>query len=162
MKQVATDSVRLWVSYLERLYYIYLLRPFAGRLARTLRRKPKVFLWDWSAVSQPGVRLENLIASHLLKWCQFTQDWGHPRLDLYFVRDKEGREVDFLVNRQGKPWLLLEVKASKTGPGAAIHFFASRLGVRHKFLVVGETIEAGAAGDVRVLDASAFLAALPV
>jgi predicted AAA+ superfamily ATPase len=160
--QVATDSVRLWVSYLERLYYIYLLRPFAGRLARTLRRVPKVFLWDWSAVSQPGARLENLIASHLLKWCQFTQDWGHPRLDLYFVRDKEGREVDFLINREGKPWLLVEVKSSKTSPGAAIHYFASRLGVRHKFLVVGEPIEAGTAGDVRVLDASAFLAALPV
>ena len=160
--QVATDSVRLWVSYLEQLYYIYLLRPFAGRLARTLRREPKVFLWDWSAVSQPGARLENLIASHLLKWCQFTQDWGHPRLDLHFVRDKEGREVDFLINREGKPWLLVEVKSSKTSPGAASHYFASRLGVRHKFLVVGEPIEAGTAGDVRVLDASAFLAALPV
>jgi hypothetical protein len=36
------------------------------------------------------------------------------------------------------------------------------LGVRHKFLVVGDAIEAGTAGDVRVLDASAFLAALPV
>jgi hypothetical protein len=36
------------------------------------------------------------------------------------------------------------------------------LGVRHKFLVVGDLIEAGTAGDVRVLDASAFLAALPV
>jgi hypothetical protein len=33
---------------------------------------------------------------------------------------------------------------------------------QHKFLVVGEPIEAGTAGDVRVLDASAFLAALPV
>ena len=55
-----------------------------------------------------------------------------------------------------------QVKSSRTSPGAAIHYFASRLGVRHKFLVVGEPIEAGAAGDVRVLDASAFLAALPV
>jgi hypothetical protein len=160
--QVALDSVRLWVSYLERLYYLYLLRPFAGRMARTLRREPKVFLWDWSAVSQPGARLENLIASHLLKWCQFTQDWGYPRLDLHYLRDKEGREVDFLVSREGKPWLLIEVKASKTNPGAPIHYFASRLGVRHKFLVVGDLIEAGTAGDVRVLDASAFLAALPV
>jgi hypothetical protein len=78
------------------------------------------------------------------------------------VRDKEGREVDFLINREGKPWLLLEVKSSRTNPGAAIHYFASRLGVRHKFLVVGEPIEAGTAGDGRVLDASAFLAALPV
>jgi predicted nucleotidyltransferase len=56
----------------------------------------------------------------------------------------------------------VDLKASKTNPGAPIHYFASRLGVRHKFLVVGDLIEAGTAGDVRVLDASAFLAALPV
>jgi len=91
----------------------------------------------------------------------FYQDIRYPRLDLHYLRDKEGREVDFLVNREGKP-SLVEVKASKTNPGAPIHYFASRLGVQHKFLVVGDLIEAGAAGDVRVLDASAFLAALPV
>jgi len=49
-----------------------------------------------------------------------------------------------------------------TGPGSAIHYFASRFGVQHEFLVVGDLIEAGIAGDVRSLDASAFLAALPV
>jgi hypothetical protein len=83
-------------------------------------------------------------------------------LVLTFFQGIGGPQGGFLVNREGKPWLFVEVKSGKTNPGAAIHYFASRLGVRHKFLVVGEPIDAGKAGDVRVLDASAFLAALPV
>jgi hypothetical protein len=49
-----------------------------------------------------------------------------------------------------------------TNPVSSIHYFASRLGVRQKFLVIGDLLEAGTVGDVHVLDASAFLGALPV
>jgi predicted AAA+ superfamily ATPase len=160
--QVALDSVRLWVGYLERLYFVYRLRPYAARLPRALRREPKVYLWDWSEIADPAVRLENMLASHLLKWCHFSQDWGHQPLDLHFVRDKEKREVDFLITREKKPWLLVEVKRSSTTPGSAIHHFADKLGVKHKFLVVADLRQPGSAADVHVLDASGFLACLPV
>lgn len=160
--QVALDSVRLWVGYLRRLYFIHLVRPYAGRLARALRREPKVYAWDWSEVAGEGERFENLVAGHLLKWCHFTQDWGHPPLDLHFVRDKEKREVDFLITLDRKPWMLIETKLSDTDPGPAIHYFAQRLRVKHKILVVAGVREPGMAGDVRVFDAPTFLAALPV
>jgi hypothetical protein len=76
--QVALDSVRLWVGHLERLYFLYRLRRYAPRLPRALRRDPKFYLWDWSEIADPGVRLENMVAGHLLKWCHFSQDWGPP------------------------------------------------------------------------------------
>jgi predicted AAA+ superfamily ATPase len=160
--QVAIDSVRLWVSYLERLYFVYRVRPYAHRIPRALRREPKLYLWDWSEIEDPGVRLENMVASHLLKWCHFSQDLGHPPLDLHFVRDKEKREVDFLITREKKPWLLIEVKRSDPTPGRALHHFAATLGVATKFLVVGEHTRPGTAADVHVLDAASFLACLPV
>lgn len=37
------DSVRLWMSQLERLYYCYRLTPYAGKLARSLRREQANF-----------------------------------------------------------------------------------------------------------------------
>jgi hypothetical protein len=160
--QVALDSVRLWVGYLERLYFVYRLRPYAARLPRALRREPKIYLWDWSEIEDPALRLENMVASHLLKWCHFSQDWGHQPLDVHFVRDKEKREVDFLVTKEKKPWLLVEVKLSSITPESAIHYFADRLGVKHKFLVVGDLKQPGRAADVHVLDAPGFLACLPV
>ncbi|MFQ5600903.1 MAG: hypothetical protein ACE5G2_10170 [Candidatus Krumholzibacteriia bacterium] len=96
-------------------------------------------------------------------WCHFSQDWGHTPLDLHFVRDEEKRrEVDFLVTREKKPWLLIEAKLSDTEPGSAIHYFAERLGVKHKLMIVAHPPEPGMAADVHVLDAPAFFAALPV
>jgi hypothetical protein len=160
--QASVDSVRLWVQYLQRLFYLFLLRPYAGRLARALRREPKLYLWDWSEVRDPGRRLENLVASHLLKWCDYTGDFGHPALRLHFLRDKEQREVDFLVTREKKPWLLIEVKRSREEPPAALHYFAAKLGVPNKFLVVADLEQPGLAGDVQVIDAATFLGCLPV
>ncbi|MBN1653091.1 MAG: ATP-binding protein [Deltaproteobacteria bacterium] len=160
--QVALDSVRLWVDYLRRLYFLFLVRPYAGTIARALRREPKVYLWDWSEIENPGVRFENMVASHLLKWCHFTQDWGHQPLDLHFVRDKEKREVDFLITQNKRPWLLIEAKLSSLEPGPAIHHFGRQLGVEHKFLVVAESDKPGLTKDVHVIDAPTFFYSLPV
>ena len=54
--QVALDSVRLWIDSLKRLYFLYLVRPYAGTMARALRREPKAYLWDWSDIDDQGRR----------------------------------------------------------------------------------------------------------
>ncbi|MCX5859089.1 MAG: ATP-binding protein [Proteobacteria bacterium] len=160
--QVATDSVRLWIESLQRLYFLYLVRPFTGRISRALRKEPKFYLWDWSEVEGEGERFENLVASHLLKWCQFTQDWGCPALELHYLRDREKHEVDFLLTLEGKPWVLIEAKLSDTSPAPALRYFAERLRARHKIQVVLECERPGMAGDVHVIDAANFLRTLPV
>lgn len=160
--QVALDSVRLWMAYLKRLYFIYTIRPYSKSIARALRKEPKCYLWDWSELTDEGRRFENMVAGHLLKWCHFTQDWGFEPLDLHFVRDKEKREVDFLITRNQKPWLLIETKLNSTEPDRALNHFAGLLGVKHKILVVAHLEEGGRAGDISVLDAPSFLSHLPV
>ncbi|MDP2915655.1 MAG: ATP-binding protein [Candidatus Aminicenantes bacterium] len=160
--QVALDSVRLWTEALIRLYYIYLVRPYAKRIARAIRREPKVYLWDWSEIEDDGRRFENLTANHLLKWCHFTRDFGLEPLELFYVRDKEKREVDFLLTKGGTPWLLVEAKLGASAPGPALGYFGDRLGVRNRFLIVADLKKPGIAGDVRILDATSFFAALPV
>ena len=52
------------------------------------------------------------MASHLLKAIHLWEDLGLGDYGLYFIRDKEKREVDFLVTKSGKPWFLVEVKSS--------------------------------------------------
>ncbi|MBI5482535.1 MAG: ATP-binding protein [Deltaproteobacteria bacterium] len=160
--QVALDSVRLWTAQLQRLYFVYLVRPYASRLQRALRREPKLYLWDWSEVADPGARFENLVASHLLKWCHFTQDWGLTPLELHYVRDKEKREVDFLLTRDRRPWLLVEAKVSQLQPNPALRYFGEKLRVAARIQVVRDCLGPGRAGDVQIIDAATFLAALPV
>jgi hypothetical protein len=160
--QVAVESIRQWTDHLQRLYFLYLIRPFAGNIARSLRKEPKLYLWDWSEIADEGARFENLIASHLLKWCHFTQDWGLPPLELHYARDREKREVDFLLTLSRKPWALIEAKLSDTSPGPAMSYFAERLGAPHRIQVVLECERPGLAGNVHVIDAANFLRTLPV
>jgi len=160
--QVAIESVRQWTEHLQRLYFIYLLRPFAGKIPRALRKEPKLYLWDWSEIEAEGTRFENLLAGHLLKWCHFTQDWGLPPLELHYLRDREKREVDFLLTLNRKPWALIEAKLSDRTPSPALGYFSERLRAPHKIQVVLECERPGLAGDVHVIDAANFLQALPV
>ena len=53
-----------------------------------------------------------MVASALLKAVHLWTDHGLGEFGLHFLRDKEKREVDFLVSRDGRPWLLVEAKLS--------------------------------------------------
>jgi predicted AAA+ superfamily ATPase len=134
----AVDTVRRWIPLLESLHHCFVVRPYAGRLAGALRKEPRVYGWDWSAVEDPGRRLETLVACHLLKAVHAWEDLGFGRFALHYVRDKARREVDFLVARDRKPWFLVEVKTSDARPGAALAYFHERLKTRHAFHAVLE------------------------
>ncbi len=158
---VTLDSVRLWMVQLERLHYCYRVSPYAGKLARSLRREPKLFLHDWSEIPDEGKRFENMMASALLRWRDFAQDWGQEKLGLHFVRDKEKREVDFLLTLDGKPRLLVEAKLSHLQPSAALQYFAHQLGGIPKLMVVAHASNPGTSAGVLVLPASVFLSEIP-
>ena len=124
---VAFNTVSLWLAALARLYFCFELRPFAGRLARTLRRESKLYLFDPTPIAQPGPRFENVVALHLHKLTDAWTDLGLGDFELRYVRDKEKREVDFLIVRDRRPWLLIETKLGDTSPAPALGYFAARL-----------------------------------
>jgi predicted AAA+ superfamily ATPase len=64
---------------------------------RALKKQQKLDLWDWSVVPQAGPRFENLVASQLLEYCHWLEDVEGYRMELRFLRDTDGREVDFVV-----------------------------------------------------------------
>jgi hypothetical protein len=133
---IAVDTVRRWIASLESLFYCYRLRPWFRNVPKSLRKQPKVFLWDWSLVADEGARRENLVASHLLKAVHGWTDLGLGDYDLFYLRDKAKREVDFLVTRAGKPWFLVEVKsAGKRDLNPNLEYFQRMTGARHAFQV---------------------------
>lgn len=133
---VAFDTAKSWLETLARLYFLFELRPFAGTLARTLRREAKVYLFDPSEIEDPGARFENLVALHLRKLVDAWNDLGHGDFALWYVRDKERREVDFLVTRSRRPHLLVETKLSDEQPSPALRYFRDRLHAEHAVQLV--------------------------
>jgi len=163
--RVSVDTVRRWLGVLESLYYCFCVRPWSRNVTRSLIKEPKFYLWDWSLCEDPGARHENFIASHLLKAVHFWTDTGLGNYGLYFLRDKEKREVDFLVTRNGEPWFLVEAKSSVDQPlSKNLTMFARQLGVEHAFQVGvdGDYVDVDAFGVRRpvVVPARTFLSQL--
>ena len=71
---------------------------------------------DYSEVKDDGARFENMIASHLLKFCHFWTDNGYDDFELFCLRNKEKEEIDFLICKNKKPWLPIEVKLNDVKP----------------------------------------------
>lgn len=131
---VSVDTIRRWIAVLESFYYCFTVRPWFRNVASSLRKQPKVFLWDWSRLSDPGARHENFVAAHLLKAVQWWSDTGLGSYGLYYLRDKMKREVDFLVTRNNAPWFLVEVKsAARRELNPNLAFFQRQTGARHAF-----------------------------
>ena len=53
-----------------------------------------------------------MVASHLLKSIHYWNDLGYGTFQLCYIRNKEKQEVDFLILKDSKPWVLIEVKES--------------------------------------------------
>ncbi|MCB1108775.1 MAG: DUF4143 domain-containing protein, partial [Chlamydiia bacterium] len=111
--RVSDNTVKNWLKALKGLYYCFEITPWSKNVIRSLIKEPKYYLWDWSLCKDSGARAENFIASHLLKAVHFWNDYGFGEFGLYFVRNKDKKEVDFLVSKDNKPWFLVEVKAHR-------------------------------------------------
>jgi hypothetical protein len=133
---VAVETIRRWIDALERFYFGFRVRPWFVNVAKSLRKEPKWFVLDWSSVDDPGARAETLVACHLLKAVHAWTDLGFGRFELCYLRDKQKREVDFVVVKNRKPWFLVEVKTSDTRLGQSLGYFQSRLRAPHAFQAV--------------------------
>ncbi len=161
---VAYATVKSWIDVLEALYHCFLVRPYTRRITRTIRAAPKLYLYDLLRVpaAHAGARLENLTALHLLKAAHFWTDTALGEFGLFFVRDKEQREVDFLLVRDGAPWCLVECRSSDVSLSPALLHFQALLRVPHAVQLVSRAgyDRVYAKHGIRVVDYERFLAGL--
>ena len=129
-------TVKSWVGVLESLYYGFEVRPWFRNVENAIRKTPKWFLRDWARVADPGKRFETMVACHLLKAVEGWTDLGYGEFGLHYVRNKQKREVDFLVSHDQEPWFLVEAKTSDGSPTDALHDYQEALGAAHAFQVV--------------------------
>ncbi len=133
---IAVDTAKRWVDLLARLHYGFLVRPWFKNVTKALRKEPKWFLRDWSGLKDDGARSETLVGCHLLKSVEGWTDLGFGDYELRYLRDRQKREVDFLIVRDRKPWCLVEVKTSETSLSSALHHFQAETKAPHAFQAV--------------------------
>lgn len=133
--EVDHKTVERWLTILENLYVCFRIAPFGSGRIRAVKKERKLYLWDWSMAPEGGPRFENLVASHLLKYCHFVEDTEGYAMELRFLRDTDKREVDFVVLRDRKPVFAVECKSGDREPSPAIHYFAQRTSIPSFFQV---------------------------
>lgn len=158
---VTHKTIAHWTETLERFYYHFKIHPYNSSAIKSLRKQPKIYMWDWSQVEDRAARLENMVASHLLKTTHLLYDFFGYKAALYFIRDLEGREVDFLVTINSKPWFSVEVKQSNKELSSHLKYFGQKLKIPFQYQVIGDMNVADYIQDgVRVIGVAKFLSGL--
>ncbi len=150
---VSPHTARSWVDTLAALHFGFCVKPWFRNIASSLRKEPKWFLRDWSVIPDEGQRFETLVACHLLKAVEGWTDLGLGTFELRYLRDKQQREIDFLIVRDGRPWFLVEAKLSDATPSSSLHHFQKQTGAPHAFQIVR---------DLSYVEANAFERSTPV
>ena len=126
---VSPNTVRKFIEILEALYVVFRITPHSRNIARSLLSQPKVYFFDnGMVVGDEGARFENLVAVSLLKHVFARADYLGERVDLRYLRTKDGEEVDFCVVRDGEAELLIETKVSGPDPGSTLPRLHHRTG----------------------------------
>lgn len=124
--QVDHKTAERWLQILENLYVCFRIAPFGAPRVRAVKKERKLYLWDWSEIEESGPRFENLVASQLLKYCHWIEDTEGNAMELRYLRDRDRREVDFVVLKDRKPAFAVECKSGEKAIGSALRYFAER------------------------------------
>ncbi|MBI4041414.1 MAG: ATP-binding protein [Deltaproteobacteria bacterium] len=155
--EVSHASVERWIQILERLYVCFRIAPYGAPKIRAVKKEQKLYFWDWTQVEEPGARFENLVASHLLKYCHYLEDTQGHRMELRYIRDIDKREIDFVVLKNKNPLFAVECKTGEARGNRVHHYFRERTKIPKFFQVhLGKKNTGNENTDVRILPFDLF------
>ncbi len=155
-------TVRRWIGLLENMCVVFRVPPYHRNLARALTKEPKLYFYDTGQVAgDSGTRLENAVACALLKEIHYQSDACGREFELFYFRNRDGQEIDFLVTLDETPCLVVEVKWSDDAPARGFRLIESRFPDVVKVQVVGAlSREKDFDSGLRLRDAAVWLASL--
>ena len=160
---ISPPTAKSWVELLEKLYIIFLLPPYSNRLSRSIRKDRRIYFFDCAAAYDEtgGAQLENLVACSLLKYAQFRKDAVGENWEIFYLRDKESREVDFVVTFNRRVHWLIEVKASDHSPGTSLRYYTEKLRPHDSLQLVLNLDRAQEKSGIKILPLGKWLEELP-
>ena len=134
---IAPNTVKKYIQVFEELYIVFRVTPFTGNaagksgsIARSLLKEPKLYFFDTALVEgDEGIKFENLAALSLAKEAAAVEDLRGIPASLHYIRDKDGREVDFCYVEKGNARYILETKLSDSNIGKNLHYFCTRYNI---------------------------------
>jgi len=105
-------TVRNYVNHLMLNYLIFDIAPYTGTIKRLNKKARKVYFYNYSIIPDDAAKFENFVAVELKTRTDLWNSSTADKYDLYYIRNREKKETDFLITRNNKPYLMAEVKLS--------------------------------------------------
>jgi len=164
--QVAFETVRSWIGIFDGIYGTFRIPPFGPPRIKAVKKEQKLYLWDWPRVENPAARFENLVGFHLLRLVHWCEDVEGAKTELRYFRTTVGHEVDFVLLRNSRPWMAIEVKLDDRPLDRNLKYLLERVRFPYAFQISQRGVKDWRAPDIngcriRLLPAARFLANLP-
>jgi len=151
--QISPKTAKSWLEVLERMYLIFVVRPYTKSMPRAVLKSPKIYFFDnGDVLGDEGTRFENFVATSLLKRLHFLEDRDGYRYELRYIRDKEGREVDFAIVKEGELEELIEAKYSDDNISKSLSYYAGRLKPERATQIVAKIKRPYDKDQIKVID----------
>lgn len=132
---ISAVTVKKYIEILETLYIVFRVTPYSKRIQRATQREPKIYFFDWNLIEEEGARLENFFAVLALKHSFASNDFLGKRMELQYIRTKDGKELDFCFTEKEKILTAYEIKTSETDPAKNCIWFNHKFNIPIKQLV---------------------------
>jgi predicted AAA+ superfamily ATPase len=103
--------------------------PWSKNISRAIKKEAKVYFYDWQFVENRGACFENMLAVSLLSLISGWNELGIGDFDLRYLRNHQGKEVDFLILKNNVPLSLFEAKLKETMPASSGTYFSRLLNI---------------------------------
>ncbi|RLB98657.1 MAG: hypothetical protein DRH34_13615 [Deltaproteobacteria bacterium] len=133
--KVSFDSIKSWLALFENFFMVFRISPWTAKISRAITKEKKIYLFDYASIDSKGAKFENMVALELYRAVSNWNDTGLGEFSLNFIRNREKQEVDFVLIKKNKPFLLIETKLSDDTPGKSLIKFQNMLNIDTVLLV---------------------------
>lgn len=131
--EIDQSTAKNWLHVLETLGIVFFLHPYSNNVLKRTVSTPKLYFYDtglvcyltrWSSAetamqgAMSGALLENYVVSEIIK--TYQNNGREPYL--YYYRDKDAREIDLLLEQDGKLFPI-EIKKMAAPPKKLVKVF---------------------------------------
>jgi hypothetical protein len=127
--KISHNTVSSWITVFEQFFLLFKIRPYNRRISRSLVKEPKIYFYDYGRIQDEALRFENMVALELNRAVTLWTDFGFGEFQLWYLRNKEKQEVDFLVTENTQPLFMVEAKFSDVAVSSNLIKFQKALRV---------------------------------
>jgi len=124
---ISSITVKKYIEIFEALFIIFRVTPFSKNIARSILKEPKIYFFDSGLViGDEGAAFENQMALELLKRQHAICDYKGIDADLYYLRSKDKKEIDFCLVQNDEIQIAIEIKLSEKKISPDLKYFTDR------------------------------------